>query len=405
MLIGIPVLRIGIRCRRRLCRGRRHIRCIAVQHIGIHRARVGKGHIVQRPVWQRIVYHAPPYLVLCVKAHLRQVKVIRLARLQRELLLHVPLGRQLRHRRRHFRAGLIELSVVAQPFEIAAGVPPWPFYAGGSGRRERRRPAPYDDLGVLHAAGQEIAPVHIQRDDLQSVLPQLLGVHHLQHRAIAQILLFRLIGLIHAPYLRPMVLHGSAASGGTEAAVVLGRILSPRGVIAGVQDIDALVPYRVPLIVRRRDLPPLLQLSVVAAHRRGPHGVLHAVDLVRLAEDQPLPVQRVPAFSRQVCAPRYEQAVRISIAVPCAGVPRVLGCLFCGLCFPPRPTVQHIGVHRTRIIEPHIGFPLLYVEVVVLIAGFQIELLLILRLRGRRIRWQQHKHHAAQQDAEYSFFH
>ena len=158
---------------------------------------------------------------------MRQVKVIRLARLQQELLLHVPLGRQLRYRRRHFRAGLIEYPIIAQPFEIPTGVPPWPFYAGGSGRRERCRPTPYDNLGVSHAAGQEIAPVHIQRDDLQSVLPQLLGVHHLQHRAIAQILLLRLIGLIHAPYLRPMVLHGSAASGGAVTTGVPGRILSP----------------------------------------------------------------------------------------------------------------------------------------------------------------------------------
>ena len=166
MLKGVPVLRIRIRCRRCLCRGRRHIRCIAVQHIGIHRARVGKGHIAQRLVRQILVHPASPYLVLCVKALFRQVKVICLARLQRELLLHVPLGRQLRYRRRHFRAGLIELSVVAQPFEIPAVVPPWPYYAGGSGCRERCRPTPYDDLGILHSAGQEIAPVHIQRYDL-----------------------------------------------------------------------------------------------------------------------------------------------------------------------------------------------------------------------------------------------
>ena len=405
MLKGVPVLCIRIRCRRRLCRGHRHIRCIAVQHIGIHRARVGKGHIVQRLVRQILIHLAPPYLARCVKTLFRQVKVIRLARFQRELLRHIPLGRQLRYRRRHFRAGLIEFSIIAQPFEIAASVPPWPFYAGGSGRRERRRPAPYDDLGVLHAAGQEIAPVHIQRDDLQSVLPQLLGVHHLQHRAIAQFRRLRLTGLIHAPYLRSAVLLGFAASGSAITAVVLGRILPPRRVIVSIPDINALVQYRIPLIVRRRDLPPLLQLSVIATHRRGPHRVLHAIALIRLAEDQPLFVQCVPACSSQVYDPRYEQAVRISIAVPCAGVPRVLGCLFCGLCFPPRPAVQHIGVHRTRIIEPHIGFPLLYVEVVVLIAGFQIELLLILRLRGRRIRRQQHKHHAAQQDAEYSFFH
>ena len=229
MLKGVPVLCIRIRCRRRLCRGHRHIRCIAVQHIGIHRARVGKGHIVQRLVRQILIHLAPPYLARCVKTLFRQVKVIRLARFQRELLRHIPLGRQLRYRRRHFRAGLIEFSIIAQPFEIAASVHPWPFYAGGSGRRERRRPAPYDDLGVLHAAGQEIAPVHIQRDDLQSVLPQLLSVHHLQHRAIAQFRRLRLTGLIHAPYLRSVVLLGlgPAASGGTVTAVVLGRILSP----------------------------------------------------------------------------------------------------------------------------------------------------------------------------------
>ena len=300
------------------------------------------------------------------------------------------MGFQLRYRCRHFRAGLIECPIIAQPFEIAAGVPPWPFYAGGSGRLERCRPTPYDDLGSLHAAGQEIAPVHIQRDDLQSVFPQFLSVHHFQHRAIAWSLrLIGLIGLIHAPCLRSVVLRGFAASDGAITVVVLGCILPPRRVIVGVPDIGALVQHRIPLIVRRRDLPPLLQFSVVAAHRRSPHRILHAVALIRLAEDQPLFVQCVPACSSQVCAPRYEQAVRIGMPEPCAGVLRILGCLFCGPCFPPRPTVQHIGVHRTRIVEPHIGSPLLYVEVVVFIGGFQIELLRILRFCGRRIHRQQ----------------
>ena len=299
------------------------------------------------------------------------------------------MGLQLRYRRRHFRAGLIECPIIAQPFEIAAGVPPWPFYAGGSGRLERCRPTPYDDLWSLHAARQEIAPVHIQRDDLQSVFPQFLSVHHFQHRAIVQSRRLRLIGLIHAPYLCSAVLLGFAASDGAITVVVLGCILPPRRVIVGVPDIGALVQHRIPLIVRRRDLPPLLQLSVIAAHRRGPHRVLHAIALIRLAEDQPLPIQCVPACSFQVCVPRYEQAVRIGMPEPCAGVLGILGRLFCSPCFPPRPTVQHIGVHRTRIVEPHIGSPLLYVEVVVFIGGFQIELLRILRFCGRRIHRQQ----------------
>ena len=166
MLKGVPILCIRIRRHRCLCRSSRHICRITVQHIGIHRARVGKGHIVQRLVRQILVHPASPYLVHCVKALFRQVKVIRLARPQRELLRHTPLGLQLRYHRRHFRAGLIEYPIIAQPFEIPTGVPPWPFYAGGSGRRERCRPTSYDDLGSLHAAGQKIAPVHIQRDDL-----------------------------------------------------------------------------------------------------------------------------------------------------------------------------------------------------------------------------------------------
>ena len=90
------------------------------------------------------------------------------------------LCRQRIHRRRHAVAGGVKLPVIAQPFEIVCMVLRFPD-AIQHGRGECR-PALYDDL-YLHLTVHSSA-VQLQRHRLQSILPQRLGVHHLQHRAI-----------------------------------------------------------------------------------------------------------------------------------------------------------------------------------------------------------------------------
>ena len=90
------------------------------------------------------------------------------------------LCRQRIHRRRYAIAGGVKLPVVAQPFEIVCMVLRFPD-AIQHGRSECL-PVLYDDLYLrltVHSSA-----VQLQRHRLQSIPPQRLGVHHLQHRAI-----------------------------------------------------------------------------------------------------------------------------------------------------------------------------------------------------------------------------
>ena len=91
------------------------------------------------------------------------------------------LCRQCIHRRRYAVTGGVKLPIVAQPLEIAFRIVPRFSDAIQHGRGECR-PALYDDL-YLHLTVHSSA-VQLQRHRLQSILPQRLGVHHLQHRTI-----------------------------------------------------------------------------------------------------------------------------------------------------------------------------------------------------------------------------
>ena len=91
------------------------------------------------------------------------------------------LCRQRIHRRRYAVAGGVKLPIVAQPLEIAFRIVPRFSYTIQHGRGECL-PVLYDDLYLcltVHSSA-----VQMQRHHLQAVLPQRLGVHHLQHRTI-----------------------------------------------------------------------------------------------------------------------------------------------------------------------------------------------------------------------------
>ena len=91
------------------------------------------------------------------------------------------LCRQCIHRRRYAVTGGVKLPIVAQPLEIAFRIVPRFSYTIQHGRSECL-PVLYDDLYLcltVHSSA-----VQLQRHRLQSILPQRLGVHHLQHRTI-----------------------------------------------------------------------------------------------------------------------------------------------------------------------------------------------------------------------------
>ena len=66
-----------------------------------------------------------------------------------------------------------------------------------------------------------------------------------------------------------------------------------------------LIQYSVPLVVP----------SASVSSRGGPHGIAHAVALIRLAEDQPLAVQGMPRHTPPCNTLRHKQRVRIIAAV------------------------------------------------------------------------------------------
>ena len=84
-----------------------------------------------------------------------------------------------------------------------------------------------------------------------------------------------------------------------------------------------LIQYSVPLVVP----------SASVSSRGGPHGIAHAVALIRLAEDQPLAVQGMPRHTPPCNTLRHKQRVRIIAAVLI-----VLAVLYCP-----------VRAHRARV--------------------------------------------------------
>ena len=202
------------------------------------------------------------------------------------------LCRQRIHRRRYAVAGGVKLPVVAQPLEIIVlrfsyTIQHW---------RGECLPVLYNDLYLrltVHSS-----TVQLQRHRLQAVLPQRLGVHHLQHRAIV------------VEYMRA---HGSAKSAHAFT------IVSPQCVRVIIHLILAPVPqseasFDIGLILIQYSVPLVVPSASVSSHG-SPHGVAHAVALIRLAEDQPLAVQGIPRHTPPCDALRHKQRVRVIAAV------------------------------------------------------------------------------------------
>ena len=204
------------------------------------------------------------------------------------------LCRQRIHRRRYAVAGGVKLPVVAQPLEIVFRIV-LRFSYTIQHRRGECLPVLYDDLYLrltVHSS-----TVQLQRHLFQAVLPQRLGVYHLQHRAIV---------------VKCMGAHAFAKSA---HAITVGspqRIQEPILLLAPVPPSEAsfdigliLVQYSVPLVVP----------SGSVSSRGDPHGIAHAVALIRLAEDQPLTVQGMPRHTPPCDALRHKQRVGIIAAV------------------------------------------------------------------------------------------
>ena len=205
------------------------------------------------------------------------------------------LCRQCIHRRRYAVTGGVKLPIVAQPLEIAFRIVPRFSYTIQHGRSECL-PVLYDDLYLrltVHSS-----TVQLQRHRLQAVLPQRLGVHHLQHRAIV------------IEYMRA---HASVKSAHAFT------IVSPQCVRVSIQLILAPVPpseasFDIGLILVQYSVP-LVVPSVSVSSRGGPHGIVHAVALIRLAEDQPLTVQGIPRLTPPCAILRHKQRVGIIATV------------------------------------------------------------------------------------------
>ena len=206
------------------------------------------------------------------------------------------LCRQRIHRRRYAVAGGVKLPVVAQPLEIAFRIVLRFSYTIQHWRGECL-PVLYNDL-YLHLTVHS-STVQLQRHRLQAVLPQRLGVHHLQHRAIV---------------VKYMGAHDSAKSAHALIVVSPQRIPEPRIILLLTPVSPSEASFDIGLILVQYSVP-LVVPSASVSSCGGPHGIAHTVALIRLTEDQPLTVQVMPRHTPPCAALRHKQRVGIIAAV------------------------------------------------------------------------------------------
>ena len=218
-----------------------HFRC---ELIGVHRPGVGKGNIVQGGVrhGNRSITVSGVYRAGNIFAG--EVKPIRSAGGEVELLGRRPLCRQSGNACRNAVAGGVKVAVTVLPFE--AGCVIFSRRSQTVGRGSGKGRAVLDnDLNIICAAAQ-LAAVQIKRDCFQSVRAQCVSVQDFKDRAETDV----------RDLDRSTVAPGAGRIVPTDRAIRLATIwcvLPPRKHVVPVFDVAAvLVQHRVPLIALGR---------------------------------------------------------------------------------------------------------------------------------------------------------
>ena len=177
--------------------------------------------------------------------HAGEVKVIRAAGIEGELLCVIKLRRQLVHVCRDAATRYVELAIAAKPLKVAAGTPVRAGQAIG-GRCGKALAFFYDDLDMIRVAAQFPA-AKVESNDLQPVRAQRAGVQDLKDGAETEVR-----GGIRSSVADP-VAGRKVSANRTERCVFTRSILPPRKHLDPVFDISAvLVQYPVPFVALGR---------------------------------------------------------------------------------------------------------------------------------------------------------
>ena len=172
-----------------------------------------------------------------------EVKVIRAARNEAELLYGRKPRRELVYDRWNTVARIVELAIAAKPHKVTAGIPVRAGQAIG-GRCGKALAFFYDDLDMIRVAAQFPA-AKVESNDLQPVRAQRAGVQDLKDGAETEVR-----GGIRSSVADP-VAGRKVSANRTERCVF--TILPPRKHLDPVFDISAvLVQYPVPFVALGR---------------------------------------------------------------------------------------------------------------------------------------------------------
>ena len=254
-----------------LCIRRSSCHC-GCELVGVHCPGIGKGNIMQCFVRQSAVRRA-------ADACTGEVKVIRAAESEVELLYGRKPCRELGYDRWDTVARIVELTIAAKPHKVTAGIPVWASQAVTAGCGKALA-AFHNDLNILGAIPQ-LAAAKVKDNSFQSVGAKRVRVQDFKDRAEADA---RIGGRSNA-----IVPAASRIVPANRTARFLSArsILSPRIHSIPVLDISAvLVQHRVPFVALGHAALGLIRACIVTSHRRCAQGIVHAAGDIVLAENQ-----------------------------------------------------------------------------------------------------------------------
>ena len=208
-----------------------------------------------------------------------EVKVIRAAESEVELLYGRKPRRELGYDRWDTVARIVELTIAAKPHKVTAGIPVWASQAVAAGRGKALA-AFYNDLNILGAIPQ-LAAAKVKNNSFQPVRAQRVRVQDFKDRAEADA---RIGGRSNA-----IVPAASRIVPANRTARFLSArsILSPRRHPAPVFDISVvLVQYSVPFVALGRAASGIARACTITSHGWCTQHIVHAVSGVVFAENQ-----------------------------------------------------------------------------------------------------------------------
>ena len=232
-----------------------------------------------------------------------EVKVIRAAESEVELLYGRKPRRELGYDRWDTVARIVELTIAAKPHKVTAGIPVWASQAVAAGRGKALA-AFYNDLNILGAIPQ-LAAAKVKDNSFQPVRAQRVRVQDFKDRA-KTVLFEGIISIVVAP-----AADQSVPTAHTIPRIA-GSILPPRTHLTTVFDISVvLVQYPVPFVALGRATLGIARTCTSASLRRRAQGIVHTAGCEVLAENQTCGVQVIPACCMRYGIVCHEQAVGI----------------------------------------------------------------------------------------------